>query len=124
MKASLAFTSNEILATRPKLVMLLLFTAWCGAPISIRNFPSWVNLRMKESTDPLGHSPLAAEESEQVPFPPIQTLSLLSIEIPWLDSGQSCPAAGPPQEFTRLPSGSNSRIGGAAAQHSPVCGLV
>src|SRR5438067_1379367 len=79
---------------------------------------------MKESIDPLGHSPFAAEESAQVPFPPIQTLSLLSTEIPWLDSGQSWPAAGPPQEFTRLPSGSNSRIGGAAAQHSPVGGLA
>src|ERR1043166_4353691 len=97
-KASLAAASKEILATRPKLVVLLLFTVWCGAPISIRNLPSCVNLRMNESIEPLGHSPLAAEESAQVPSPPIQTLSLLSTEIPWLDSGQSCPAAGPPQE--------------------------
>src|ERR1041384_3127560 len=104
--------------------MLLLFTVWCGAPISIRNLPSCVNLRMKESIDPLGHSPFAAAESEQVPLPPIQTLSLLSTEMPWLDSGQSWPAPGPPHELTRLPSGSNSRIGGAAAQHSPVGGLV
>src|SRR5574341_1020021 len=79
---------------------------------------------MNESTVPLGQDGDAVESLGQAPFPPIHTLSLLSTEIPWLDSGQSCPCSGPPQELTRFPSGSNSRMGGAGAQQSPVGGLV
>ena len=56
------------------------------------------------------------------PLPPIQMLSMGSTEIPWLEPGQMYSSEGPPQEFTRLPSGSNSSTGGAARQHSPIGG--
>ena len=73
---------------------------------------------------PRGQAAVAVESVGQAPFPPIQMLSLLSTVRPWFDSGQSWPGPGPPQELTRLPSGSNSRIGGAAVQHSPIGGVA
>src|SRR5688572_4482003 len=103
--------------------MLLLLVVCSGTPKLFSNLPSCVNLRTWESMEPALQPVAVASESEQLPFPPIQTLSLWSIEIPWLDVGHTRPAAGPPQEFTRLPSGSNSRTGGAAAQHSPIGGV-
>src|SRR3990172_2301518 len=45
------------------------------------------------------------------------------MEIAWLDDGHTYPSPGPPQDPTRLPSGSNSRMGGAAAQHSAMGGV-
>src|SRR5512144_2726490 len=120
--ASLALTSTETLATRPKWVVLLLFTVSCGCPTSMRNLPSWVNLRMNESIVPAGQS--LVPDGGQVPLPPIQTLSLSSIEIPWLDDGQSYPLAGPPHALTRFPAGSNSSTGGAGTQHSLSGGLA
>src|SRR5512146_3045513 len=122
MNASFALTSNEILATRPKCVVLLLFTVSCGVPISIRNVPSCVNLRMNESIVPAGHPGVPG--GGQVPLPPIQTLSLSSIEMPWLDDGQSYPLAGPPHALTRFPAASNSSTGGAGTQHSLIGGLA
>src|SRR5947209_1109388 len=116
MNASLALVSKEILATRPKWSVALLFAFWCGAPISIKSLPSCVNLRMNESTDPAGQS--GVPPAGQAPLPPIQTLSLLSTEMPWLDSGQSYPLPLPPHAFTRFPAGSNSSTGGAGTQHS------
>src|SRR5512142_3011250 len=100
MNASFALTSNEILATRPKWVVLLLFTVSCGVPISIRNLPSWVNLRMNESIVPAGQSGVPG--GGQAPLPPIHTLSLSSTEMPWLDDGQSYPCPGPPHALTTL----------------------
>src|SRR3990172_1887865 len=98
------------------------------------SLPSCVNLSRCESMVPAGGGGGGGgiggggeggwvESLGQVPLPPIQTLSLWSMEIPWLDEGQTYPVPGPPQEFTRLPSGSNSRMGGAAAQHSAMGGV-
>ena len=42
--------------------------------------------------------------------------------MPWLEAGHSYSSLGPPQPATKLPSGSNSTIGGAGRQHSPVGG--
>src|SRR5688500_18895349 len=109
MYASPAFTSNAIFATRPKFELSLLFGACPGVPYWARNFPSCVNLRMCESP---------------APFPPIQTLSLSSSVTPWLELGHWNPSPGPPHAFTRLPSGSNSRMGGAERQHSPMGGVA
>src|SRR5258706_9315962 len=39
--------------------------------------------------------------------------------MPWLPSGHSYPAPGPPQERTRFPAWSKTSTGGAAVQHSP-----
>src|SRR2546423_1874673 len=54
------------------------------------------------------------------PLPPIQTLPLLSIEIPWFDEGHTyfLSDGGPPHAATTLPAGSNSITGGAGTQHS------
>src|SRR5205085_5682762 len=98
-----------IFATCPKDVVLLLLTGCLDLPICIRNLPSCVNLRMCES---------------RAPLPPIQTLSLSSTAMPWLDVGHSYPWPGPPHAFTRFPSGSNSTIGGAERQHSPIGGFA
>src|SRR5574341_2038422 len=93
-------------------------------PICISSFPSWLNLRICESTvRATAQTPAVTKESLQVPLPPIHTLSLWSMEMPWFDVGQTYPSPGPPHDATRLPSGSNSRMGGAAAQHSAIGGF-
>jgi hypothetical protein len=76
-----------------------------GEPISRTNWPSRVNTRTWESPPPL---------------PPIQTLPLGAISMPWFEAGQVYPCPGPPHALTSEPSTSNSRIGGAAVQQSAI----
>ena len=61
--------------------------------------------------------PAVTRESEQVPFPPIQTLSLVDGD-PVIGKRPDMSLRGAAPELTRLPSGSNSRTGGAARRHS------
>ena len=64
----------------------------------------------------VGQAPAVTSESEQLPFPPIQTLSLWSIAMPWLESGQVYPsrraAPGVDQVAVRIEL-QNGRRGGA-----------
>jgi len=112
---SIQFVASDLMGKRTGksfygiVFVLLLLIGWRGVENCCRNLPSCVNLRMCVSP---------------WPFPPIHTLSLLSSVMPWLETGQSYPWPGPPHEFTRFPSGSNSRIGGAARQHSAIGGLA
>src|SRR6185503_11874718 len=54
------------------------------------------------------------------PLPPIHTLPLWSMKMPWFDSGHSKPWPGPPHEASSLPALSNFSTGGAPLQHSAI----